>query len=264
MDDHHPEAINYKGPPTIFHPAPSPYGIPYRCLYSKNIENLFFAGRNISATHMALSSTRVMGTCAILGQAVGTAAAIAVREGLSPRGVYQRRIGELQDTLMEQDCYLPWHTREIPELCRHARLDASQGDPEILLNGTERNLDGTDNGWWADAGDWLEYIWDEPVDQATVRVVLDSDLADAKRMPCRYPRDRHPVKMPAMLARDFDVGVRDADGHWTVVAEIRDNRKRLISLSLSEQAITGCRLRIGRAWGGEQAHVFAFDVQAPS
>jgi hypothetical protein len=55
MDDHHPDAIKYPGEPTIFHPAPSPYGIPYRSLYSRNTENLFFAGRNISATHMALS-----------------------------------------------------------------------------------------------------------------------------------------------------------------------------------------------------------------
>jgi hypothetical protein len=92
MDDHHPDGFRYKGQPTIFHPAPSPYGIPYRSLYSKNISNLFFAGRNISATHAALSSTRVMATCAIMGQAVGTAAAIAVRDDLSPRGVYEERL----------------------------------------------------------------------------------------------------------------------------------------------------------------------------
>ena len=79
MDDHHPAGLLYPGEPTIFHPAPSPYGIPYRCLYSKNIGNLFFAGRNISVTHAALSSTRVMGTTAMLGQAAGTAAALCVR-----------------------------------------------------------------------------------------------------------------------------------------------------------------------------------------
>jgi hypothetical protein len=79
MDDHHPAGILYPGQPTIFHAAPSPYGIPYRCLYSRNIDNLLFAGRNISVTHAALSSTRVMATCALLGQAAGTAAALAVR-----------------------------------------------------------------------------------------------------------------------------------------------------------------------------------------
>ena len=79
MDDHHPEAIYYPGAPTIFHPAPSPFGIPYRSLYSVNIDNLFFAGRNISTTHMALSSTRVMATTSMLGQAVGTAARGEIR-----------------------------------------------------------------------------------------------------------------------------------------------------------------------------------------
>ena len=71
----------------MLHPAPSPYGIPYGVLYSKNIENLFFAGRNISATHAAMSSTRVMGTCSLLGQAMGNAAAICVREKILPRDV---------------------------------------------------------------------------------------------------------------------------------------------------------------------------------
>jgi hypothetical protein len=77
MDDHFPEGFYRKEAGIIFHPAPSPYGIPYRCLYSHNLENLFMAGRNISATHTALSSSRVQATCATLGQTVGTAAAIA-------------------------------------------------------------------------------------------------------------------------------------------------------------------------------------------
>ena len=92
MDDHHPGGMPLAGKPTIFHPAPSPYGIPYRCLYSRNIDNLIFAGRNISVTHAAMSSTRVMATCATIGQAAGTAAAIAVAGQTSPRGVYEQRI----------------------------------------------------------------------------------------------------------------------------------------------------------------------------
>ena len=51
-----------------------PYGIPYRSLYSRNIENLMFAGRNISASHIAFATTRVMATCGVIGQAVGVIA----------------------------------------------------------------------------------------------------------------------------------------------------------------------------------------------
>jgi len=61
--------------------VPYLYGIPLRSLYSRNVGNLFFAGRNISASHVALASTRVMATCSVMGQAVGTAAAIAARKG---------------------------------------------------------------------------------------------------------------------------------------------------------------------------------------
>ncbi len=70
MDDHFPEGFYYRGGyPTIHHPAPTPWGIPWRSLYSVDIDNLLFAGRNISVTHTALSSSRVMGTCSLLGQA---------------------------------------------------------------------------------------------------------------------------------------------------------------------------------------------------
>lgn len=95
--------------------APSPWGVPYRCLYSKNIKNLLFAGRNISVTHAALSSSRVMGTCSLLGQALGTAVAIAVKDGVPLRGV---DTAKLQQQLMEDDCWIPWHTRELPPLTK--------------------------------------------------------------------------------------------------------------------------------------------------
>lgn len=60
--------------PTTYFSTKYIYSIPYRCLYSVNIDNLFFGGRAISVSHMAFGSTRVMATCAVIGQAVGTAA----------------------------------------------------------------------------------------------------------------------------------------------------------------------------------------------
>jgi hypothetical protein len=80
--------------------------VPFRCLYSRNIENLMFAGRNISATHIAFGSTRVQGTCAVMGQAVGTAAALCVQRGVSPRLLAQEHIGDLQQRLLKDDCYI--------------------------------------------------------------------------------------------------------------------------------------------------------------
>lgn len=105
MDDHFPAGIEHKTSyPTIFHPAPSPWGIPFRALCSRNIENLLFAGRNISVTHAALSSSRVMATCSSLGQAVGTAAAQMILNGENTENI---NIEKLQKTLMDEDCWLP-------------------------------------------------------------------------------------------------------------------------------------------------------------
>ncbi len=73
----------------------APYTIPYRCLYSKNISNLFMAGRNISTTHVAFGSTRVMRTCGMMGEVVGFAASVAKKHNTTPRGVYQDQLREL-------------------------------------------------------------------------------------------------------------------------------------------------------------------------
>jgi len=75
------------------------YPIPYRCFYSKNIENLFMAGRCISVTHEALGTVRVMKTCGMMGEVVGKAAAVAVRRGATPRGVYEEHWADLDELL---------------------------------------------------------------------------------------------------------------------------------------------------------------------
>ena len=77
------------------------YPIPYRCFYSRNIQNLFMAGRNISVTHVALGTVRVMRTTAMMGEVVGLAASVCHRHGCLPRDVYRTHFADLQ-TLMEQ------------------------------------------------------------------------------------------------------------------------------------------------------------------
>ena len=76
-----------------------PAAIPYRCLYSRNIDNLFMAGRNISVTHVALGTTRVMRTCGMAGEVVGLAASVCVKHGAQPRAVYRYYLPELQELM---------------------------------------------------------------------------------------------------------------------------------------------------------------------
>ena len=76
-----------------------PYRIPYRCLYSKNIDNLFMAGRNISVSHIALSSTRVQRTTGMMGELVGIAAGLCKKYDCTPRQVYTEHLDELLSLL---------------------------------------------------------------------------------------------------------------------------------------------------------------------
>lgn len=78
------------------HKAIHPYPIPYRCLYSRNVNNLFMAGRNISVTHVALGTTRLMRTTGMLGEVVGMAASICKKNGVLPRDIYQRYLPDLK------------------------------------------------------------------------------------------------------------------------------------------------------------------------
>jgi len=265
MDDHHPGGVAWKGEPTIFHPAPSPFGIPYRSLYARDVPNLFCAGRNISVTHAAMSATRVMATCALLGQAVGTAAAIATRVGTTPRGVYDDHITELQQTLMNDDCYLPWNVRAVPALTRAATLTASEGDPEPLRNGLDRpiadaNDDWCDNGWTGDIGSWVEYRFDAPQPVRTLRFTFDSDLnRPEKATVANYRLHAEPVGVPQTLVRAFRVEALNDDGTWTTVAREENNYQRLVRLDVdvTTQAI---RFVPDSTWGAERVHVFAWDV----
>ena len=78
-----------------------PYAIPYRCLYSRNVDNLMMAGRNISVTHVALGTVRVMRTGGMMGEVLGMAAAICNAEDTTPRGVYRDHLDALTARLRE-------------------------------------------------------------------------------------------------------------------------------------------------------------------
>ncbi len=82
-----------------FTPFDAPYWVPYRCLYSRNVANLFMAGRDVSVTHEALGTVRVMGTGGTMGEAVGRAAYLCKKHGVDPRGVYKKHLEEFRRLL---------------------------------------------------------------------------------------------------------------------------------------------------------------------
>jgi len=264
MDDHHPAGLLYPGKPTIFHPAPSPYGIPYRSLYSRNVDNLLFAGRNISVTHAALSSTRVMATCAVIGQAAGTAAALCIEHGASPRGVYESHLPRLQQTLMDDDCFLPGFSRDVDRLLEQTG-ETLTGEAEHLprlLDGVDRDREDEPHHVMVPIGSPITFEWDGPTRVGGVRITFDSNLDNDKRMPCAYPIKGDRCAMPDALVRAFHVEVRDGSGQWSAAHHVTENIDRLVRLPIGREA-TGVRLIVASTWGGDDAAaVFAFEPTA--
>ena len=264
MDDHDPRGFESGGHPNVFHPAPSPYGIPYRCLYSGNIENLMFAGRNISVTHAAMSSSRVMATCALLGQAMGTAAALAIRNKTTPRGVYERHLAELQQTLMKDDCFLPYRTRILSPLTMRAELTEGY---DALRNGCDRPLGGLDNGAWMKKGASVEYRFEKPTDVSSVRIVLDSDLnrklmgiLPQRNMPCNRPLAMGEAQMPETLVKAYHLTATLEGGESLVLAEERLNRRRMRTHRVGVRVISVAFTPL-ETWGAEACHIFSFEIE---
>lgn len=107
IDLHYPDPENSKHFPgaefksICVHGPVNPYAVPYRCLYSRNVNNLFMAGRDISVTHIGLGTVRVMRTCGMMGEVVGMAASICHKHNAQPRDVYTSHLDDLK-ALMEQ------------------------------------------------------------------------------------------------------------------------------------------------------------------
>ena len=121
-----------------------------------------------------MSSTRVMGTGAVMGQAVGTALAIAVKSGITPREVGKQ---PLQQTLLRDDCYLPWLRQEFSPLTRQAVLRASSGDPEPLRDGINRPVGDDLHAWEGKVGDIIEYEFSYPQRVSSLTLIFDSALS---------------------------------------------------------------------------------------
>ncbi len=270
MDDHHPGGINTKEKPNIFHPAPSPFGIPYRCLYSVNIENLWFAGRNISVTHTAMSATRVMATCALLGQAVGTAASIAVKNKITPRGVYRDHIHELKQTLMDDDCWLPFNRMEMSELTKSAEISSTGENAYKLLNGIERQRGDEDNCWRGKPGDTITFKFDGENVINEVRFVFNSDLnrettgagrfRREKMNSCNVHKDSPALNVPKTLVKSLKVELIDEAGISREISGIEDNHQRLVKLKIGEKA-HGIRFTLLSTNGNEKAEIYSIDIR---
>jgi hypothetical protein len=233
------------------------YSIPLRSLTSRNVTNLFFAGRNISATHVAFASTRVMATCALMGQAVGTAAARAVTT-TSPVARLEElseapHIGAIQQTLLKDDAFLPGLRNDhAGDHAAKALITVSGSSPGFapagVVDGITRALK-PEWGAWSDDGihqwrsgelpAWMELVWPNPVTMNEVHLTFDSEFERLLILTFSESANQGVIRGPQPeLVKHYRI---HADGK--LIADIEDNwlRKRVHRL---EQPLSIRKLRI--------------------
>ena len=266
MDIHAPKGLFANDEPTRYRNFPGTYTIPYRCFYSKNIGNLMMAGRDISTSRMAFGSTRVMGTCAIGGQAAGTAAALAIKYGCTPREVGRAHIEELQQTLLMDDCYLPgYKNTDEKDLARTARVSASgfkKGfEPEKIQSGVTRPEGGESHAWESDGfgadGEKLTLTLDKANPLSEVRIVFDSNLTRELIVTMIKRVQKKQVEhLPLELVKDFTVTLTHG-GKVVYEETVKNNNKRLYVMPLGESVVADTvTITVHSTYGYENARIY--------
>lgn len=218
MDEHTAGGFCSKGQiPSRVRSFDGLYGIPYGCYCSRTIDNLMMAGRNISATKLAMGSTRVMGTCAIGGEAAGTAAAMAVQRRLTPRAFGQKHIQELRQELLKHDCYIPGCRNDDPDdLARLASVTATSQlrdfEAENVLSGVNRRTKTSNNLWCSlglrDIGEKLTLRWNAPISLSQVRLIFDPNLSEERCISISKAFiEKEPVGVAKELVKDYTMRV---------------------------------------------------------
>lgn len=264
LDEHNPGGIeNISEPPSYFHyHFKKVYEFPFRALYSKNIQNLMFAGRNVSQTHIALSSSRIMATCALMGQAVGTASAICVERNVLPRAVASSHINELQEQLMRDDAFIPNRpANDSNDLARKAVLifasSTKTGNVRNLLNGISRDIDGEINHWKSDGMDAeVQLEWDNPITLSTVEIKCDTNVRRNIMMRKDSRNDElYSNHIPKEMVKHTTLHGR-IRGKWVELAKVKDNRTRLVKFNFEPTRCDAIRLLCEETYGANDVKLF--------
>ncbi|MBC7928834.1 MAG: FAD-dependent oxidoreductase [Bryobacteraceae bacterium] len=276
MDDHPPGGFDRADlPPNTNLRTAEVYDIPLRSLYSKNVPNLMMAGRNISATHAAFTSTRVMGTCASIGQAVGTAAAVCCERRISPRQLASDKqlLSAVQQTLVRQDQSIRTVAHQDKrDLAKLAKLTASGELRDFaavrVLDGVDRDVPpnkttgaaGENHRWSAPLtadGAWLELSWQEPQRISEVVLKFDTGFQRELTLSASDSITRRMIRAPQPeTVRDYSLVVTDKEGQTRTVATRAGNHQRLNRVQFDSVEAKSLRVVVAKTNGVEEARLF--------
>lgn len=284
MDTHPPAGIDARDEHPCSQPqTPYLYGIPLRSLVSADIGNLLFAGRNISATHIAFSSTRVMATCTVMGEAIGTFVAAAVRLNCPPELAWRDEnvIGETQQQLLRQGAYLPGRLLLDRNLAAEATIAASSEQPDgraiAVVDGHSRSVAGPrgvrseltapgTHRWMSQPDDrqpWIAFRWAHPVSLGRITLVLDTGL---HRYLSLTQQDAFHSRMiwgpqPETL-KEFRV-LAETGGAWRQITHVRDNYLRQLTFDAHLDSVTALRIEVIATNGLDHARIVEVRCEAP-
>jgi hypothetical protein len=275
LDIHHPRGIFSNEGPFDFDVKISPASIPFRILYSKDIPNMLMAGRNISVTHVTLGTARVQGTTGMMGQIIGTAAAMCVKKKITPRAIYQSHVPELQQQLMKDDITILHLGNEDPgDFARTASVTASSSmsandGPENAINGIVRPLDDNmemwigkvpNNMWISDPDQslpqWLELDLGEAKSFNSIYLTFDTNLNNKRYRSWKFTPDE---RMPPECARDYRVQFHDGSD-WLTVVEAKDNYQRRRIHTFDEVESSKLRVLVDKTNGDPSARIYEVRV----
>ena len=265
VDLHAPHGLlDYDLLPSDCHHFSGVYTIPYRSYYSKNIDNLYLAGRDISTSKLGLASTRIIGCCAVGGQAVGTAAALCKKYDCKPRELAPH-VGELQQLLIKDDAFLPGFVNEdAADKARNATFTATSfvagGEPANVVDGYTRRLDDVSHAWVTDGisanGECLTMKLASPETLSQLRLTFDSDFSYPIRVTMAYNRQvQQRIGVPAELVKDYTVTLKK-DGKAVRTIEVKDNHQRHNILDFEPTECDSAEICVTSTNGADKITVF--------
>jgi hypothetical protein len=273
-------------------PLPYLYDIPLSSCIARDLDNLMFAGRNISATHIAFASTRVMATCSAIGQGVGTAAAFAISEGATPSSIPSNAeaMKTIRQQLLNDDVLLLGNKNEDgQDLARQATISASSeqadGPADSVIDGWTRSLrsptEDRGNGpigappdrfpeathrWMSESAEglpaWICLSWNEPVLIGSIELIFDTGMHRllTLSMADGYTERMMWGKPQPETVRNYKIQIK-VNGEWKTMAEGQDNyQRRKIHRLKSPATSSDLRIQVMNTNGLDHARIFEVRV----
>ena len=280
LDDHPKGGFNdFDKKPCRQAMAKSSYNIPFGSLFSKKFSNLLMAGRDVGVSHVALTSVRVMTTCAAMGQAVGTAAAMCVRGKTTPTEIRNtpEKMKALQQNLLKDGQSIYNVKNEDPlDMAREASVSGTKGafgsKPEYVLTGValDRMILSKNkpprpfylNRWVAPMSEkpYLELAWNAPKRISEIHVALDAGNRVLSITASEGYKNKMVIGAQPETLKDFDIVAVSVDGAGKTVVSVRGNWQRLLKFKIEPTVAKSLRLHALATNGSKYASVFEIRV----